>query len=178
MCSCTGKHWPVDADGTEVEDGGGAQHHVHGHQPVTDGGAEGPHTILELKHTETHSVCSHTYSFATLFFNFSSAFFWILHSETLKFTEYNTLFRIKWCFQKRSDCDCSALQLSCGPCKIADFSRNVQTVLRALINNNWLIVPGQVIHSFWSCVQWGEENKTGERLSLCFQTKWNQSKWY
>lgn len=59
-CTCTGEHWPVDADGAEVEDGGGAQHHVHGHQTVTEGGAEGPHAVLELKHTETRSVRSLT----------------------------------------------------------------------------------------------------------------------
>lgn len=42
------RRWPVDADGAEVEDGGGAQHDVHGHQVVADGGAQGPHAILEL----------------------------------------------------------------------------------------------------------------------------------
>lgn len=44
---------PVNADGAEVEDGGGAQHDIHGHQVVTDGGAQGPHAVLELEQTET-----------------------------------------------------------------------------------------------------------------------------
>lgn len=42
---------PVNADGAEVEDGGGAQHDVHGHQVVADGGAQGPHAVLELRQT-------------------------------------------------------------------------------------------------------------------------------
>lgn len=87
MCTCTGEHWPVDADGTEVEDGGGAQHHVHGHQPVTDSGAEGPHAVLELKQADTHMQCVHSYSLAAL---------WFIHKQR------NTLCRIKLCSQKRS----------------------------------------------------------------------------
>ena len=51
-CSCS-MHWPVDADGTEVKDGGGAQHHVHGHQIVTDAGAKGPLPVLELENRNT-----------------------------------------------------------------------------------------------------------------------------
>lgn len=60
LSTCAGEHWPVDADGTEVEDGGGAQHHVHGHQIVTDVGAEGPHAILELKNRDMLSTLTHT----------------------------------------------------------------------------------------------------------------------
>lgn len=40
---------PVHTDGTEVQDGGGAEHHIHGHQSVTDGGAQSPHSSQELK---------------------------------------------------------------------------------------------------------------------------------
>lgn len=60
MCTYAGEHWPVDTDGTEVEDGGSAQHYVHGHQIVTDGGAEGPHAILELKNRNMLSRLTHT----------------------------------------------------------------------------------------------------------------------
>lgn len=39
---------PVHADGAQVEDGGGAQHHVHGHEGVTEAGAQQPHATLDL----------------------------------------------------------------------------------------------------------------------------------
>lgn len=59
LCPYTGEHWPVDADGTEVEDGGGAKHHIHGHQTVTNSGAEGPDAVLELRSTNTLSLSLH-----------------------------------------------------------------------------------------------------------------------
>lgn len=39
---------PVHADGAQVEDGGGAQHDVHGHEGVTEAGAQQPHATLDL----------------------------------------------------------------------------------------------------------------------------------
>jgi hypothetical protein len=39
---------PVHADGAQVEDGGGAQHDVHGHERVTETGAQEPHATLDL----------------------------------------------------------------------------------------------------------------------------------
>lgn len=44
-----GSHSPIHTDSTQVEDGGRAQHHVHGHQGVAQHRAEGPHSSLELK---------------------------------------------------------------------------------------------------------------------------------
>lgn len=49
---------PVHTDGTQVEDGGGAQHHVHGHQAVTEGGVERPDAVLKLRRAETRVVWS------------------------------------------------------------------------------------------------------------------------
>lgn len=39
---------PVYTDGTEVENGGCAQHHIHRHQSITDEGAEWPHPSKKL----------------------------------------------------------------------------------------------------------------------------------
>lgn len=39
---------PVHTDGTQVEDGGGTQHHIHSHQSITDGGAQCPDTSEKL----------------------------------------------------------------------------------------------------------------------------------
>lgn len=39
---------PVHADGAQVEDGGGAQHDVHGHERVAEAGAQQPHAALDL----------------------------------------------------------------------------------------------------------------------------------
>lgn len=44
-----GSHSPIHADSTQVEDGGCAQHHIHGHQGIAQHRAEGPHSSLELK---------------------------------------------------------------------------------------------------------------------------------
>lgn len=44
-----GSHSPIHADSTQVEDGGCAQHHVHGHEGIAQHRAEGPHSSLELK---------------------------------------------------------------------------------------------------------------------------------
>ena len=47
-------HIPVHADGTEVEYGCGAQHHIHGHQAIAHQHVQGPNSALKLhKHTHT-----------------------------------------------------------------------------------------------------------------------------
>lgn len=43
---------PVHADGTQVEDGGSAQHDVHGHERVTEPWAQHPHATLDLGREE------------------------------------------------------------------------------------------------------------------------------
>lgn len=45
---------PVYADGAEVKYGGGAKHHVHGHQCITYGHIKGPNSILELRGRENN----------------------------------------------------------------------------------------------------------------------------
>lgn len=44
-------HIPVHADGTQVEYGCCAQHHIHGHQAVTHQHVQGPNSTLKL-HTK------------------------------------------------------------------------------------------------------------------------------
>lgn len=39
---------PVHTDSTQIEDGGGTQHYIHGHQSITDGGAQCPDTSEKL----------------------------------------------------------------------------------------------------------------------------------
>lgn len=48
----TSTHLPVHADGTEVEYGCSAQHHIHGHQAITYQHVQGPNSTLKL-HTHT-----------------------------------------------------------------------------------------------------------------------------
>ena len=52
------EHRPVHTDGTEVKYGCSAQHHIHGHQPITHHHVQGPHSTLELdtdsKYTNMH----------------------------------------------------------------------------------------------------------------------------
>lgn len=43
---------PVHADRAQVEDGGGAQHDVHGHERVAEAGAQQPHTAVDLGREE------------------------------------------------------------------------------------------------------------------------------
>lgn len=47
---------PVNADGTQVEDGGGAQHDVHGHQSVTNVCAQGPDATQKLDTAEKYTL--------------------------------------------------------------------------------------------------------------------------
>ena len=43
-----GSGLPVHADGTQVKDGGGAQHDIHGHQSIAYVGAQRPYATQEL----------------------------------------------------------------------------------------------------------------------------------
>lgn len=57
-------HWnrqvgvPVDADGAQVKDGGGAQHDVHAHQAVAHARAQRPHAVLELQRKQSDDDCN------------------------------------------------------------------------------------------------------------------------
>lgn len=54
MCNGLVSDPPVYADGAEVKYGGGAKHHIHGHQSITYGHIKGPNSILELKGRKNH----------------------------------------------------------------------------------------------------------------------------